>query len=259
MSKSSLWPIEFMNNRNHPRRFSTAVTILCAIALNCVAGHGQEVAKNGAPPPPSVRRVPPHTQWTITLSSKVRSTGTQSSGTHLESIIGYKAEEDVQLTSVWSDGTKTEDYVVNGFMFTAINPLYPNDIHIFNPSEKSIATPGYDRMDFPEMAWVDARFFVNTATEDGHECYVYKRTVEQMIPPRDDSRLTPEQKKAQDAALAKIPPQTAWIDTKTGLPVKYDNGSTVMTYAYSSGVSQVIAPAKAYETLIMAYVHRMPR
>jgi hypothetical protein len=154
---------------------------------------------------------------------------------------------------VWSDGQKTERWIYKG-MILSEQPDLP-DIYILTPNQLK-GLPGsssseYDKSDFPELAWVSPKSYVDLARYGTHPCYHYqaKQTV-------DTSPFSEPTLNQAGERISEPPPATlqAWIDGSTKLPVAIDDGNSLLILSFkTSEVHDLKLPAR-FEKALQEYL-----
>lgn len=202
------------------------------------------------PAPPFLSPVPSLTQWKVTYQLKDPA---DSRKYRVESVTGLKAGKDLKLIYAWAGGQTTEEYVVDGAVFKAVSPKFPDDIVVLDPSSETAFAPRYDKTDFPDLVWVSADNYVRTVREEGFECHLHQLSPEQIAQMGGIASLPEAEQAAAKQMLARIRPKMAWIGAKTRLPVKYDTGYEILTYSFSSAEEKTIAPSEAFRKMIAAH------
>ena len=105
------------------------------------------------------------------------------------------------------------------------------------PVNKAIAVPVNNRIspvksgsgpDFPELAWIDQKFFVGTVTYKGHRCYFYRNSNAKALEGADELAEVPESGEI-----------SAWIDADTRLPIAVEDANLLKTYTYLPGPAKI--------------------
>lgn len=215
--------------------FAIAAAILFSQSLRAQSG------ASPAPTPPYLGTIPDHTAWTVTVQPKTKppeppdgqaakSPRVNLWNPTLESVAGLKVGKTLKLVYSWVGNIKTETYAVDGMVFKSSSAKYPEDVLILNPASPTTAVPRFDKSDFPEYAWAGPETYIQTVREGAVQCNVY----ELVASNGSLEGLSPEQQKAQREVLAKISPVKLWVAADSGLPVKYDDGTNILTYRFTS-------------------------
>lgn len=225
------------------------LTLLCPIVL--------EAQTNAPPTPPYVGAIPPHTAWSVTVQSKSKQADPPPRFNpwhpQLDSITGLKDGKNLKIVSAWKGGTPTETYVVDGVVYKSSSARYPEDVLILEPGSATLSVPKYDQSDFPEFLWAGPENYVGAAREGNVNCNIYEINAEWRAKEIEALNLTPAERKAQLELMAKIPPQRLWVAADTGLPVKYDDGVSIMTYRFSPAGEAKFTISPAFSKVIETY------
>ena len=220
------------------------------------------------PTAPYLGRIPPHTEWTVTVEPKIKQPAAVTPQEikaqqrrdvwtpPLLSISGVKDEKNIKLVSLWRGDKQTEIYVVDGVVFKSSSSRYPEDIVILDPSSAGVGieVPKYASADFPELLWVGVENFVETAKEGGVLCHVYESSTRHLLDLLSAMPgLSPEEREAKRDAITRLPTQKVWISAATGLPLKYDDGHNVMRYRFSPGPKIPISYSEPFRKYIDIY------
>jgi hypothetical protein len=170
----------------------------------------------------------------------------------------------------WSDGSKTEYWMVDGTVFEE-EPGTPNVSFTTSASRASAVVdlgPDYTKSDFPELDWISLKNYVGAKTLNGRPCYVFE------APAGGQSSDRQEALKNQMAAVMKAdavkkhkivpadaPPQptppslvkTAWIDGVTRLPAAFNDGVQLKTYSFTALATTEPQPPDRFQAAIQNY------
>lgn len=189
------------------------------------------------PEPPHVATIPPFTSWRISVIPSKRTPepsspeearareNTEHYFPPLESVAGYKNDRVIHEISTWKNSGPTESFVVDGVLYRPSSPRYPQDIVALDPA--NAAVPDLTKNSFPNLAWVNAQSFVKTLTEEGRQLHFYEQQGSRGLPSNQ-----------------------AWIDAKTRLPARWDDGRLLRIFTFSPAKPREIPIPPAVQKLI---------
>lgn len=217
----------------------------------------QDVPLVAPPVPPFVKNAPSHAAWiiTYTYSKDIVDSKPPDDITPVEARLNRRLVK-VQVTKVdakrreiasWSDGTTSETWIYDNWIlltsqdFPDIRVL--DRSHLNNIFAKNY--PDYSKADFPDLDWLSLDKFVGVQTVQDRKCYIFKGRSDLL-------NQTPNSANKTDSKEIE-----ASIDSETGLPVKFDNGSARQTYSFKGPPPASLELPPSFATALERYQHAL--
>jgi hypothetical protein len=125
-----------------------------------------------------------------------------------------QAGKDWHWETTWEDGKKDIYWLYHG-VIVLYQPRYFNSDKLMMDKVGSPSAPEKpNKTDFPDVAWVDSKYFTGNVTYAGRKCHCYARGTEG----------------------GKV---VAWIDAQTRLPVAVETDATLKTYSFNQAKDKI--------------------
>ena len=180
---------------------------------------------DSVPPPklPFIAKAPEKSAWIITVTPNANGKGpsvaplTPTLPTkYLKQQEWTKSGTVMRCVSEWTDGTKTEDWIVGPIKLS--DGVHHDGIHLYSPK----VDPRYHDFsvsDFEMLDWMTAKDYVRAVKHGGEICYLF--TASTLASTGGDSG--PHNKTLAEIN-APTSPTSVFISVQSGLPVEIDNG-----------------------------------
>ena len=193
------------------------------------------------PEPPLIANTPDSFAWTIDVQRKKprvvpsADPGQETTYKRLMDIDPLLMRETVEKAGkewhrekFYDNQRKDNFWVCNGMVAFQFQH-FPQDKVTAMPTNNIISpVKGGFGPDFPELDWIDAKYFVGTVSLAGQMCHFYRKQNAKPLGFRDE--LTP----APKTSLV-----SAWINAKTRLPVAIEDDEIVERYTYRAGPASI--------------------
>lgn len=158
---------------------------------------------------------------------------------------------------VWSDGHKTEKWIVDGLQVRETSG--GNVVRIMSPS--SFYAPDYSdysRSDFEDVEWINQSNYVGAQTLNGASVYAFETpwSKRKLIPREAADRASSEDVQPENDSGRTC---TVFLDAATQLPVFFDDGQIIRTYTYSAGSPEKLIPSSKFSRVIERWKKEIKR
>lgn len=196
------------------------------------------------PTPPYVKPPPDDATWTMSVlapdGSQLPLSPAPATGKPIDATVMFSQElreQDVQQTGkirqeidTWSDGTKTEDWIVNGIRLHQ-HPI-SHRIFVLDPAHMGAFTAAFfSRNDFLTIAWPSIENYVGAENYQKHLCYHFAKTPPSLPGGQNDSQQAYQSRQLALAQQGRVSGQ-AWVDVTTKQMIAYNDGTKLYVYVY---------------------------
>ena len=150
------------------------------------------------------------------------------------------------VSTSWSDGKTQDDWIVMGYHVAE----RAGGRGLYVAGAESSLGAELSASDFPELAWIDLKYYRGLKTHKGRTVFVFEVSFEEKPMSAADSRYYSFVKQSDPKATPtevfkpKYESVVAYLDAKTQLPVLYNDGSVLRRYSFSSAKSFLRPPKK---------------
>ena len=155
------------------------------------------------------------------------------------------------VSTSWSDGKTQDDWIVMGYHVAE----RAGGRGLYVAGAESSLGAELSASDFPELAWIDLKYYRGLKTHKGRPVFVFEVSFEEKPMSAADSRYYSFVKQSDPKATPtevfkpKYESVVAYLDAKTQLPVLYNDGSVLRRYSFSSDKSFLRPPKKIIDFL----------
>jgi hypothetical protein len=205
------------------------------------------------PKPPFVARAPVKSAWIIGITPSSDGKGPSVPPLNPKLPTEYLKQQEwtksgtlMRCVNEWSDGTKTEDWVVGPLKLS--DGVHHDGIHLYNPR----SDPRYHNFstgDFEMLDWITPKDYVRPVKHGGEVCYLFTATN------LDSSGV--DYSGPHNKTLAQInepaSPTSVFISVQSGLPVEIDNGNAQYVFHFQPPPTDPLKLPEPFLVLWKAY------
>ena len=206
------------------------------------------VPQNVPPQPPMIARAPAHAAWIIQFQPKAKAAGKPSESSPPQKEIKQqtwtKSGSLLRCQNEWTDGTKTEDWIVGGTKLCQ-NPQ-TGGIQIFSP----LSNAGYhdfNSSDFERLDWLTQGDYVSVVQHNGEPCYLFRA---RTLASSKETYHTVAEVNAPNSATS------VFVNVRTHLPVAIVDGEGEYQFQFVEAPSGELKVPAAYASVWKLMNHR---
>jgi hypothetical protein len=230
------------------------VFLVAFLPIQLVRGQESDSALKDAPPPkpPFVSRAPARSAWLIQIRPIGKGPIAPSSDPrlpqqYLKQQYWVKSGTLMQCWNFWTDGTKTQDWIVGSAKF--YQSPQGNGIRVLD-SQSIPFFHDFTAGDFEMLDWIEPESYVGAASHLGQPCYVFE--AKKLAASTGGSEPRRDLKTVADFH-APVSPTRAWISISTGLPVEITNGDGQYLFQFQTPPAGELKMPEPYASLWKAY------
>lgn len=230
--------------------FRILIASAVVVVLPGTTLHAQPVTEEIPPPKfPIPLRAPANASWTIKVeggkkASEQEGGGSESPSTPSQIVVTKTSPIYMETASISGGGTiqkwvfltpaKTYRFARQGSSgkWDRLRDEFYNDI------------PRYEQSDFEDFEWISKENYKGVESVEGRPAYAFELVSRSPITRRDQIYYDPG--KSIDADPSSAPQQTfrsnAWLDAKTLLPIKVDDGRQTRTFTFGETPASKLSP-----------------
>ena len=230
-------------------------SILLAVGVSsflCGISPAQETnsASQYVPPPksPLIARASAHAAWIIQIEPKAKAAGKSAESGAPEKVLKQqtwtKSGTLMRCQNEWTDGSKTEDWIVGGTKLSQ-NPQ-TGGIQIFSP----LSNPGYHDFgvsDFEKLDWLTPGDYVGVVQHGGETCYHFRARTLASVNAKYDTVAD---------VYAPSSPTSVFVNVRTHLPVSIVDGEGEYQFQFQDAPSGELKMPAAYASVWKLMSHR---
>lgn len=213
-----------------------------------------------APKVPLLARAPVRADWTIRLTTdeaaagndpRAAEAGMTETAAQERKVRSIDVSKDGQLQTYklqtrWSDGAREEEWILAGQHVAE----RAGGKGFYIVGSEGTTVQDLKNSDFPEIAWLDMSYFRGVKTHKGAKVFVFTVPFDKKPLSKGDAQLLmlARQNDPTITASKLFKPRHAevyvYLDAATQLPVEYNDGTTLRSYAFSPPADARLMPPK---------------